>query len=150
MSTMHFRVRGSGWLGLALLSSAAAAGCAVMPAQEDAGDQQLLFLTMAMETPSTALDRMLVAAKHESGPAGQLHVAILESLPGHDGYDPDRAKAMLTDLGNHYGDSAIGSVAHERLAEMWRESACIKQSDALKLKLHQMVDIERSIDKPSR
>ena len=149
MSRTRFRVPGSGWLGLALLSSAAAAGCAITPAHEAGGDE-LAFLTMALEAPPTALDPMLVAARHESGPSGKLHVAILKSLPGHDGYDPAGARTMLTNLGNKYADDPVGSVAHERLAELWQESACLRQRDSLKQKLHQMVDIERSIDAPPK
>lgn len=145
MSRTHFRVRGSGWLGLALLSSAAVTGCAVAPAH-DAGSDQLSFLTVALETPPASLEPMLTAAHNEPGPEGRLHVAILKSLPGYDGYDPAGAKTMLSDLGDRYAHSEIGAVAHERLAELWQESACWKQTDALQLKLHQMVDIERSID----
>ena len=145
MSKMRFPEHASGWYGLALLFSALASGCAALPGYDGSGDE-IAYLTRALEAQPAALNAMMVSAHHDDSIDGKLHVALLKSVPGYAGYDPSGSVTQLRALQQNYGGTMVGAVAHMRLAELAQEYSCRQQNDALRRRLHKVVDIERSLD----
>ncbi|MGH8444063.1 MAG: hypothetical protein ACREVL_02295 [Solimonas sp.] len=75
---------------------------------------------------------------------GGLKLALLQSLPGHSGYDPVQARRRLLAIAR--GDGDDGALARVRLAELNAAAECRAETQAMQQRLNKIVDIERSLD----
>lgn len=75
--------------------------------------------------------------------------ALLQSLPGHSGYDPDTARRRLSAI-SYSKNSEDAALARIRLSEISNGSAsddCRSEVHELRQRLDKIVDIERSLDR---
>lgn len=112
---------------------------------------ELEFLTEAMAADGgtrEALWRGSLADKRTT-PA-RLRTALLQSLPGHAGYDPAAAESAMRSLLERDPDSELAAVARLRLVELKTElkpaRECREEVATLKRRLSQVVDIERRMN----
>ncbi|NGY04629.1 hypothetical protein [Solimonas terrae] len=88
-----------------------------------------------------------VQHEQDSGDAA-LKTALLQSLPGHSGYDPDTARRRLNAI-SYSKNSEDAALARVRLTEIGNGSAdddCRNEVRDLQQRLDKIVDIERSLD----
>jgi len=86
------------------------------------------------------------ARKGDGSRESELRIAVMQSLPGHTGYDAPAARRHLQVLrGGTASDDEIAAVAQLRLAEMHAEDALRDENQSLRQRLSQLVDIERSM-----
>lgn len=140
----------SGWSGRIRSASSLAAvllctACAVHPSGADPV-ADLQFLHRATDGGSAereALWRNAQNAKHT--PDDALRIALLQSVPDHSGYDPAAAQQKLRALAQS-PIPEIAAVAHTRLDELRSGSQCLGETQELRRRLAQVVEIERRID----
>lgn len=109
----------------------------------------LEFFAIAISSPGKreALWRSLRHQQDSSEAA--VKRALLQSLPGHSGYDPDTARRRLSAI-SYSKDSEDAALARIRLAEISNGSDsedCRNQVRDLQQRLDKIVDIERSLDR---
>lgn len=78
-----------------------------------------------------------------------LKIALLQSLPGHSGFDPDTARRRLAAI-SYSRNSEDAALARVRLTEIGNGGAaedCRSEVRDLQQRLDKIVDIERSLDK---
>ncbi len=80
----------------------------------------------------------------------QLRRALMQSVPGHSGYDPGAGEAALQLLLNEDPPSDIIAVARMRLAQLRTElrgaAECRQEVGQLKQRLSRVVNIERKLN----
>lgn len=127
------------------------AGCTNMPSFRLPSDDMqtpLEFFAVATVSPGKreALWRELRRTRESGDTAVKL--ALLQSLPGHSGYDPGTARRRLSAI-SYGGDSEDAALARLRLAEMAELGTvedCRAEVRDLQQRLDKIVDIERSLD----
>ena len=75
-----------------------------------------------------------------------LRIALLQSVPGHAGYDPAEAQRKLGALIAQNPPAGMAAVARMRLDELKSREQCLAQTRELQHQLAEVVDIERQID----
>jgi hypothetical protein len=121
--------------------------CALQPLLQDlGGTSEVEYLTRALKASPTARRTLWNAARdHDGTPEAQLRLAVMQSLPGHDGYDPGAAKRRLQSLSGPGRPPDVSMVARLRLAELRDDAICQGEIGKLQERLSQIVDIERSL-----
>ncbi|MDB5985995.1 MAG: hypothetical protein JWR16_1048 [Nevskia sp.] len=85
------------------------------------------------------------ARKGDGSRESELRIAVMQSLPGHTGYDAPAARRHLQALRAASPPDEIAAVAQLRLAEMHTDDALRDENQSLRQRLSQLVDIERSM-----
>lgn len=148
---------GSAWCGPArpagpalacvLALSLLAGGCAAWPRGGPAADT-LAFLSQALEADARAREIMWkdFGALRDT-PDAEVRAAVLQSLPGHSGYDLPAARQRLEALGASGATPAdTARVARLRLAELGEVAECRAETAELRQRLARVVDIERRLN----
>ncbi|MDR3416058.1 MAG: hypothetical protein P4L83_07720 [Nevskia sp.] len=152
------QVRVSGWLGPIRHAAASAvlaamtAGCAALPfdtgptAEVRAADD-LQFLAQAMEGGASvrqAMWRQVQAAPR--GTDSNLRLALLQSVPDHANYDPLAAQRSLRAVLAQNPPEPVAALARVRLDELRSSTQCLGETQDLRRRLSQVVEIERQIN----
>jgi hypothetical protein len=124
-------------------------GCATQPPYGGGrSTDELEFLDRALSgSPS-----MREALWHETlaggarGQEAQLRLALLQSVPEHSGFDPAAAQRNLRALLAQGPPQDLAAVARVRLDELKAASQCVGETQALRRRLAQVVNIERDLD----
>jgi hypothetical protein len=88
---------------------------------------------------------MWKTVRDERGSDAELKIALLQSLPGHAGYDGGSARRRLQAIANRdNGDNS--ALARIRLGELASANDCRADLQQLQQRLDKIVDIERSLD----
>ena len=131
------------------------AGCSMQPLQPitspyvAAGD--LEFLDRALNASPGGRETMLHDIQGaERTENNQLRLALLQSVPDYSGYDPGAAQRGLRALLAQNPPEDIAAVARVRLSEIKSNSQCVGETQELRRRLAQVVDIERQIDNKGR
>lgn len=134
----------------ALAAAVLLGGCASMQplvARSRSADE-LEFLDRAMSSGPVTRESMwrdAVSAGH--GPETQLRLALLQSVPDHSGSDPAAAQRNLRNLLAQNPPSDLAAVARVRLDELRANNQCVGETQELRRRLAQVVNIERDLDK---
>lgn len=138
-------------LALVLSLGLAASGCASWHLRSLIGTDHIDFLTRALAADAQTREtwwRNAPPAKQSQGAA--LDRALLQSVPGHSGYDPMAAESALNSLINEQMPSDMEAVARLRLAELKTErhaaAECRQENAQLKQRLSRVVEIERKLN----
>jgi hypothetical protein len=151
----------SKWPGLvrrtaaSLAAAASLAGCSMQPLQPITGPYvaagDLEFLDKALNASPGGREAMLrdVQASDRTQ-NNQLRLALMQSVPEYSGYDPAAAQHGLRALLAQNPSEDIAAVARVRLSEIKANSQCVGETQELRRRLAQVVDIERQIDNRGR
>ena len=144
----------SSWPGLARLAALSCVavagllgGCATLPFSGSRSTDDLEFLDRALSGgPATreAMWRDTVAGGRNQ--ETQLRLALLQSVPDHSGSDPAAAQRALRALLAQSPPADLAAVARVRLDEMKSTSQCVGETQELRRRLAQVVNIERELD----
>lgn len=122
-------------------------GCALGPVNPVSPVDELEFLGRAEDgSPSeyAAMWKETLAAPRSQ--ERSLRIALLQSVPGHAGYDPAEAQRKLRSLIAQSPPAGMAAVARMRLDELNSREQCMAQTHELQHQLAKVVDIERQID----
>lgn len=123
--------------------SAAISGCAFTPGFADL-DDPVQYLTTALNAGHERRESLWRAARRSDGSRdGELRAALMQSLPGHSGYEPGTAERRLQSLAAHAPDSDVAEVARLRLAEMKVDGQYREDAVVLQHRLDELVEIEQ-------
>jgi hypothetical protein len=139
-----------------MLTALAAACATTHPASAPVNNKvyaldDLEFLARAMDGSTAtreAMWREVQTAPH--GPDNDLRLALLQSVPDHSGYDPVAAQRNLRALIAQDPPEHVSVLARVRLDELRSSSQCLGETQDLRRRLSQVVDIERQIDNRER
>lgn len=141
-----------GWSGLAGLlmglSALLLGGCAQDMTRPPPPPDPLAFLTQAIEADDHAREAMWKAASG-AGPSDDavLRTALLQSLPGHSGYDLAAAHDTLSRLARKEPEAPrVAAVAHLRLAQIDEHAGCTTEVIQLRQRLARVVEIEKRLN----
>jgi hypothetical protein len=113
------------------------------PATPPATDQ-VTFLAMALEADAGAREALWKsAAAARASDDAALRVALLQSLPGHSGYDPAAAHDALQRLAARATAPQVAAVARMRLASVDQDAAMTAEIAQLRQRLARVVEIEK-------
>ncbi|MDB5973830.1 MAG: hypothetical protein JWR07_590 [Nevskia sp.] len=131
-------------LGIAL----AIAGCATRPPANTRSVDDLEFFERAMDGSASLREAMWreTAAAGRNNPDAALRLALLQSIPDHSSYDPAAAQHNLRALLAQNPPEHVAALARVRLSELRSSNQCLSETQELKRRLSQVVDIERQID----
>jgi hypothetical protein len=109
---------------------------------------EMKFLTVAYEADPMARESLWrTAATAGKSADTDLRVALLQSLPGHSGYDPLAARERLQQLASKPSvPPEIGAVARLRLAHLEQDAALAAEVAQLKQRLARVVEIEKRLN----
>lgn len=133
-----------------MISLLGSAGCATTlpPPAESAADNGVLFLTQALEAKPERREMLWRTYGDSDGSElSELHVALLQSLPDHSGFDPGAARRRLAVLLARKPRSDIAAVAQLRLDELKIDQDCRSDVAALRERLARMIEIEDTIQR---
>lgn len=122
-------------------------GCAtLLPGLYGAGEH-LQFLADAINADPKARESMWVDAKAAlpATTGTELHLALLQSVRGHSGYNPAAAETRLQALLEHDPPDSVAAVARARLTELRQARECHNEVQTLRERLDKVVDIERNL-----
>lgn len=130
---------------------ASLSACGVFPLRTQSVGDHVDFLARALTADGQAREALWRNAPPASrSQDAALDRALLQSVPGHSGYDPQAAEAGLKDLINDGPPPALESLARLRLAEIKTEGRatveCRQENAQLKQRLSRVVDIERKLN----
>lgn len=119
----------------------------MFPRQYTAVDH-LGFLTRALDADPRGREALWRSYGHGgSSDDALLRIALLQSVPGHAGYDPAAARVRLDALaGQNPAPVDVAAVARLRLAEMNETVECRNEATELRARLARVVDIERRLN----
>lgn len=104
------------------------------------------YLTRALRADNAAREQMWRGTVPSRGSEeAMLRRALMQSIPGHSGYDASAAEGALQTL---IDDAPPGtaSIARLRLAELQADQACRQEVTQLKQRLTRVVEIERKLN----
>ncbi|HUS23338.1 MAG TPA: hypothetical protein VM369_00170 [Candidatus Binatia bacterium] len=140
---------GAAW-ALALLL----AGCANLgglPAGADGARQHLEFYARAMSAEAADREQMWRDVSAAApGEDAALRRALMQGVPGHSGYDPYASMAALEGVLERKPSADVTAVARARLFELRDDNTCRDQVAALKRRLADLVNIERSLEQSGK
>jgi len=121
----------------------------------DDSPDYLEYLSRALTAEGSTRESMWRAAQGAGrSQSASLRRALMQSVPGHSGYDPASAETSLQSLLNDQPASDVAAVAKLRLAELKTEgrsaAECRQEVGQLKARLSQVVDIERKLNSNGR
>lgn len=130
-------------MALSLLGS----GCAAWPRGWRASDD-LAFLSQALEADARARESLWKEFGATAGSSeAELRAALLQSLPGHSGYDIAAARQRLEGLAAPGAvPGRVNRIARLRLAEIGEAAECRAETAELRQRLARVVDIERRMN----
>jgi hypothetical protein len=125
--------------------------CAGWPLLTESTTDHLDFFARALSADPQKRESMWRDASRASRSQGAaLDRALLQSVPGHSGYDPNAAESAFQALIDDGPPAAVDSVARMRLAQLRAESRavaeCRQENAQLKQRLTRVVDIERKLN----
>ena len=130
-----------------VLLAMALQGCAAWPlAGPDASDHLDYYAAVINMSPAGRERAWKEAQAADRSDAADLRQALLRSVPGHAGSDPDLAASELEDLLVRQPADEIGAVARARLLELQNAGECREEVTALKRRLADVVNIERNLE----
>lgn len=149
----------SSWRGRARLTAfsfgmaAALCGCTAIqrPVSNSRAVDDLEFLGRAMEGGGATREAMwkeTSVAGHTQDTA--LRLALLQSIPDHSGYDPAAAQHNLRGLLAQNPPESIAALARVRLNDLRSSNQCVGETQDLRRRLSEVVDIERQLDDRKR
>jgi hypothetical protein len=123
-------------------------GCATQPFSGGRATDNLEFLDRAMSGGPAAREAMWrdAVAGGRSTQEAQLRLALLQSVPDHSGADASAAQRNLRALLAQDPPPDLAAVARVRLDELKVTSQCVGETQELRRRLAQVVDIERQLD----
>ena len=122
-------------------------GCALEPLTRSRAADDLDFLDRAISSAPAAREAMwreTVAARHSQDT--QLRLALLQSVPDHSGSDPAAAQRNLRSLLAQSPPQDLAAVARVRLDELRSSNQCVSETQELRRRLAQVINIERDLD----
>jgi len=123
-------------------------GCALqnlrLPPLESS-QSPLEFYVMASSASTTRREQMWKDLRDQRGEDAELKSALLQSLPGHSGYNASKARKRLQGIARRSSGDAR-ALARVRIAELNSASECRASVQDLQKRLDKIVDIERSLD----
>jgi hypothetical protein len=125
-------------------------GCAGQPSADAArATGELEYLDRALSGGPAAREAMWrdALAGGRGSQEAQLRLALLQSVPDHSGSDPAAAQRGLRALLAQNPPPDLAAVARVRLDELRASSQCYGETQQLRRRLAQVVDIERELDK---
>lgn len=134
----------------ALVCVLALSGCttlSALSASRDSAGDQLDFMVQAMSANPSEREALWQSTRNGGqSQRAELRFALMQSIPGHSGYDPAAARKNLNHflLGNP--SPGLASVARARIAELDASSSCRTDAAEMHHRVDQMVDIERHQD----
>ncbi|MDP3859660.1 MAG: hypothetical protein Q8Q73_18025 [Stagnimonas sp.] len=161
MST-HPSPKPARWMPLA--AALLLAGCAGLPtypgmpwadAPSQSGNAHLDFLLSAQAADGASREALWQQVRNRARgtPAADLHIALVQSLEGHSGYDLAAAERRLRALRALKPAPEIDAVARLRLTELQDQRQYRQQAESvsrelndLKRRLAQLIEIERHLD----
>jgi hypothetical protein len=96
--------------------------------------------------PGSRETMWLSARKDNSSPRAQLHTALLQSVPGHTGFDPGAAEHSLQALLTGDAPADVATAARARLAELKAAGNCQTRVEELRKQVTKIVEIERKMN----
>jgi hypothetical protein len=126
--------------------------CSSWPLMTESTSDHLDFFARALSADPQKRESMWRDASRSShrSQGAALDRALLQSVPGHSGYDPNAAESALQALIDDGPPAAIDSIARMRLAELKTElrgvGECRQENAQLKQRLSRVVDIERKLN----
>lgn len=134
----------------ALAAGALLAGCASwMPRSAAAAHADLLTQALSADPQRREQIWRGVRAGGLSA-AAQLDKALMQSVPGHSGYDPAAAESALQEILDGRPSADVASTARLRLTELRTElrgsSECRQEVSDLRQRLARVVEIERRLN----
>jgi len=119
--------------------------------RSDRSSDHVELLARALAGDAQTREKMWRDAEPASqSQSAALDRALLQSVPGHSGYDPNAAESGLAALINDMPPSDLEWVARMRLAELKTEgratAECRQENAQLKQRLSRVVDIERKLN----
>lgn len=149
-------VPASSWHGpvrramISLGAAVALAGCATQPFGGGHAADDLEFLSRALDSGSATREAMWREAAAGRSQDGQLRLALMQSVPDHSGYDPAAAQRNLHAFLAQSPPADSAALARVRLNELRSSNQCIGETQELRRRLGQVVDIERQLDDRKR
>lgn len=139
------------WTVASCLAVILLSGCAIdsLTARSHAADD-LEFLDRAMSSGPAAREAMWRETSAGRGQEAQLRVALMQSVPNHSGSDPAAAQRNLRSLLAQNPPQDIAALARVRLDELRSSSQCVGETQELRHRLAQVVNIERDLDNRGR
>jgi hypothetical protein len=108
------------------------------------------FMVSAINAPPELREKLWRQYRGATGSeSGRLRIALLESLPGHSGYDTAAAQRDLRRIGARKSDADLRNLAKLRLAELDAQRELQASNADLQRRLDQIVSIERGLDRNS-
>lgn len=104
------------------------------------------YLATAMTTTPAKRETMWRAARRDKGQDGELHQALMQSVPGHSGHNPELARKRLQAYAGRTPSTEGAALARLRVAELKAEAQCSADAQNLQQRLDKIVDIERTLD----
>ncbi len=120
-------------------------GCAYMPTNSGSARQQLDFMAQAMAANPAAREAQWQAMRNDNSSAesSELHIALMQSIPDHTGYDPVAARRRLKAFLSRNPSPDLAAVARVRIAELDASTSCHDEVSDLRKRMSMMVEIER-------
>lgn len=120
--------------------------------RSDRSSDHVELLARALSADAQTREKMWRdAAPATRSQSAALDRALLQSVPGHSGYDPNAAESALVALLNDLPPDDLEWVARMRLAELRTETRagteCRQENAQLKQRLSRVVDIERKLNR---
>lgn len=119
-------------------------GCASLPPMPNSAREQLDFMAQVLSATPAAREatwqQLRSAANTERN---ELRIGLMQSVPGHSGYDPVAAQRRLHGFVSRTTSPELASVARVRLAEIAAASSCREEVLDLRRRMTMMVDIEK-------
>ena len=105
------------------------------------------YLASAMTASSERRETMWRDARRDKHSAdADFRRALMQSVPGHSGHDPDKARKRLQAYAQGSASSENAALARLRVAELKTEAQCNASAEALQQRLDKIVEIERTLD----
>lgn len=129
--------------------SLALGGCANWPSLRPDVIDHVEYLSQALAADAREREALWKAAPATDASEGaRLHVALLQSIEGHSGYDPAAARQRLEALAaSAPGSVDVATVARLRLAQLNESTECRSEVADLRQRLSRVVDIEKRMNR---
>lgn len=123
-------------------------GCAAWSSRHYSALDHIEFLTQALQSDARGRDTLWRNLVNGDGSDdSELRVALMQSVPGHAGYNIVEARARLDALAAKSPASLeVASIARFRLTHLNEGSQCRDEVAELKQRLARVVDIERRMN----
>ena len=150
---MHNPEHDSDWCGrglraFLLMLGIASAGCTTWgPLARLGGPDPLTDLADVVGSdPAMRESLWLAARKDNATPRAQLHTALLQSVPGHSGFDLAAAEHSLQALLAGDAPPDVATAARARLAELKASGNCQTKVEEVRKQVTKIVEIERKMN----